>query len=41
MRAGQAHPSPTPEFTLAGGDLLVTVGTSEGLEQAAKILLHG
>lgn len=41
MRAGQAHPSPTPDFTLAGGDLLVTVGTSEGLEQAAKILQHG
>ncbi len=41
MRAGQVHPSPTPDFTLAGGDLLVTVGTGEGLEQAVKILQHG
>ncbi|OZM70852.1 potassium transporter TrkA [Amycolatopsis antarctica] len=41
MRAGQVHPSPTPDFTFTAGDLLVTVGTSEGLEAAAKILKHG
>jgi TrkA domain protein len=41
MRAGQAHPSPTPDFTLTAGDLLVTVGTSEGLDSAVKILTHG
>ncbi|MBW0104637.1 cation:proton antiporter regulatory subunit [Pseudonocardia sp. KRD291] len=41
MRAGQAHPSPTPDFTLTAGDLLVTVGTAEGLENAFKILTHG
>lgn len=41
MRAGQAHPSPAPDFTLTAGDLLVTVGTSEGLENASKILTHG
>lgn len=41
MRAGQAHPSPTPDFTLTAGDLLVTVGTSEGLDNAVKILTHG
>lgn len=41
MRAGQAHPSPTPDFTLTAGDILVTVGTSEGLDNAVKILKHG
>ena len=41
MRAGQVHPSPTPDFTLTGGDLLVAVGTSEGLEAAVKILKYG
>jgi TrkA domain protein len=41
MRAGHAHPSPTPDFTLTAGDLLVTVGTSEGLDNAVKILKNG
>jgi TrkA domain protein len=41
MRAGQVHPSPGPDFTLAAGDLLVAVGTSEGLTQAAEILRNG
>lgn len=41
MRAGQVHPSPTPDFTLTAGDLLVAVGTSEGLDQAEKILKRG
>lgn len=41
MRAGQVHPSPTPDFTFTAGDLLVAVGTSEGLDSAAKILQHG
>jgi TrkA domain protein len=41
MRAGQVHPSPTPDFTLTAGDLLVTVGTAEGLEHAVKILKRG
>ena len=41
MRAGHVHPSPTPAFTLTAGDLLVAVGTSEGLEAAAKILRNG
>ncbi|WP_410596334.1 cation:proton antiporter regulatory subunit [Amycolatopsis sp. lyj-23] len=40
-RAGQVHPSPTPDFALTGGDLLVAVGTSEGLEAAVKILKYG
>ncbi|WP_031470042.1 cation:proton antiporter regulatory subunit [Sciscionella sediminilitoris] len=41
VRAGTAHPSPGPEFHLAGGDLLVVVGTSEGLRKAAEILERG
>jgi TrkA domain protein len=41
MRAGQVHPSPTPDFTLTEGDLMVTVGTAEGLENAIKILKRG
>lgn len=41
MRAGQAHPSPTPDFTFTAGDVLVAVGTSEGLESALKILKYG
>lgn len=41
MRAGQARPSPAPDFTLTGGDILVAVGTKEGLDAAAKILING
>ncbi|PXY19709.1 cation:proton antiporter regulatory subunit [Prauserella muralis] len=41
MRAGQVHPSPAPEFTFTAGDVLVVVGTAEGLEAAVKILHHG
>ncbi|WP_185981810.1 cation:proton antiporter regulatory subunit [Skermania sp. ID1734] len=41
MRAGQIHPSPGPDFTFTAGDLLVVVGTSEGLDAAGKILTHG
>ncbi len=41
MRAGQVHPSPLPDFTLTAGDLMITVGTSEGLDRAFKILKHG
>ena len=41
MRAGQVHPSPTPDFILANGDLMVTVGTTEGLDNAVKILKRG
>lgn len=40
MRAGQVQPSPGPAFTLVSGDLLVVVGTSEGLDAAAKLLGH-
>ncbi|GAA5055406.1 cation:proton antiporter regulatory subunit [Nocardia callitridis] len=41
MRAGQLHPSPGPDFSFAKGDLLVVVGTPDGLDGAAKILIHG
>lgn len=41
MRAGQVQPSPTPSFTLTAGDLLVCVGTNEGLTEAYKILKNG
>ncbi len=41
MRAGQLHPSPGPDFTFTEGDLLVVVGTPDGLDAAAKILAHG
>jgi K+:H+ antiporter subunit KhtT len=41
MRAGQVHPSPTPDFTLTAGDLMIAVGTSEGLDNAVKILRRG
>lgn len=41
MRAGQVQPSPAPDFTLTSGDLLVAVGTSEGLDHALRILQNG
>ncbi|MFI6361578.1 cation:proton antiporter regulatory subunit [Nocardia sp. NPDC050630] len=41
MRAGQLHPSPGPDFTFTADDILVVVGTPDGLEAAAKILTHG
>lgn len=41
MRAGQVHPSPTPDFLFTVGDLVVAVGTAEGLDAATKILHHG
>lgn len=38
IRSGRVEPSPTPDFGLVGGDLLVAVGTSSGLDAAAEIL---
>ncbi|WP_169813068.1 cation:proton antiporter regulatory subunit [Nocardia jejuensis] len=38
MRAGQAIPSPGPDFILIAGDVVVVVGTEEGLAAAAAIL---
>ncbi|TCP39207.1 potassium/proton antiporter regulatory subunit (CPA2 family) [Tamaricihabitans halophyticus] len=39
MRAGQAIPSPTPDFTFTAGDMLVVVGTAEGISKARDILI--
>lgn len=41
VRAGTVHPSPRPDFTLGGGDALITVGTTEGLAKAADVLERG
>ncbi|MET8575453.1 TrkA C-terminal domain-containing protein [Streptomyces sp. NPDC005012] len=38
MRSTQAYPSPAPDFRLAGGDILIVIGTREGVEAAAAIL---
>ncbi len=38
LRGGTTHPSPGPEFVFETGDLVVTVGTREGLDQVAHIL---
>jgi TrkA domain protein len=35
------HPSPRPDFAFAGNDLVVLVGTTDGLEAAARILDQG
>jgi TrkA domain protein len=41
VRAGTVHPSPRPDFVFGGGDLLITIGTSEGLAKAADVLDRG
>lgn len=41
VRAGTVHPSPRPDFVFTGGDLVVVVGTSDGLSQSAEILGGG
>ncbi|MGX7828936.1 cation:proton antiporter regulatory subunit [Actinokineospora sp. 24-640] len=41
VRGGTVHPSPRPDFRLAGGDMLVTVGTAEGLAKAVEVLETG
>lgn len=38
IRAGTTHPSPGPEFLLEESDVLIIVGTGEGLRRAAEIL---
>jgi TrkA domain protein len=38
VRGGVVHPSPRPDFELEGGDLLVVVGTEDGLAAAARLL---
>lgn len=41
VRDGTAHPSPRPDFEFAGGDLVVVVGTVDGLRAASDILERG
>jgi K+:H+ antiporter subunit KhtT len=38
LRQGAAMASPTPDFVLMSGDLVVTVGTQEAVDQLARIL---
>lgn len=38
IRGGVTHPSPTPDFLLEAGDVLVVVGTRDGLKRAAEML---
>ncbi|MBE9375933.1 cation:proton antiporter regulatory subunit [Saccharopolyspora sp. HNM0983] len=41
VRSGVVHPSPRPDFEFAGGDLVVVVGTQDGLRAASDILESG
>ncbi|MEU4741435.1 cation:proton antiporter regulatory subunit [Actinosynnema sp. NPDC023658] len=41
VREGSVHPSPRPDFVFTGGDLVVVVGTAEGLTAAAELLGGG
>lgn len=41
VRAGTVHPSPRPDFMLGAGDMLITIGTTEGLAKAADVLDRG
>ncbi|HEY3501316.1 MAG TPA: TrkA C-terminal domain-containing protein [Actinocatenispora sp.] len=38
LRRGEALPSPGPDFTFAAGDLVVVVGTRDGVDGVADIL---
>lgn len=40
-RSGQVHASPPPSFELAPGDVVIVVGTPDGLDKAAHLLNHG
>lgn len=41
IRAEKAHPAPGPAFHIAAGDILVVVGTSEGIKAVKEILTAG
>lgn len=41
VREGTVHPSPRPDFTFKGEDLVVIVGTADGLQAASEILERG
>ncbi|ASU78563.1 potassium transporter TrkA [Actinopolyspora erythraea] len=41
IRDGSVLPSPRPDFVFAAGDLVVVVGTAEGLRAAGEIMENG
>lgn len=41
VRQGAVIPSPRPDFGFVGNDLVVMVGTMDGLQEAARILEQG
>ncbi|WP_405783392.1 cation:proton antiporter regulatory subunit [Streptomyces sp. NBC_00859] len=41
LRRTAAFPSPTPDFRFAGGDILVVVGTREGVDAVAELITGG
>ncbi|WP_433522616.1 cation:proton antiporter regulatory subunit [Nocardia pseudovaccinii] len=41
IRAGQVIPSPGPDLVFTTGDVLVIVGTADGVTTAVRILTHG
>ncbi|GAA3837177.1 cation:proton antiporter regulatory subunit [Sphaerisporangium flaviroseum] len=41
VRGGQVHASPTPDFPLASGDVVVVVGSPESTTAVADILSNG
>ncbi|MZD04648.1 potassium transporter TrkA [Streptomyces sp. SID5785] len=38
MRRSHAIPSPTPDFRLHGGDIVIVIGTREGVDHAHEIM---
>jgi TrkA domain protein len=41
VREGRVHASPGPEFPLAGGDVVVLVGSPEAAAGAVDVLVNG
>jgi TrkA domain protein len=41
LREGTAFPSPTPDDSLEAGDIIVAVGTKQGLEKLSSLLSNG
>ncbi|WP_344629591.1 cation:proton antiporter regulatory subunit [Streptomyces glaucosporus] len=41
LRRTAPHPAPGPDFRLEAGDILVVVGTREGVEELAQIITGG
>jgi len=41
VRAGEVTPSPGTDFTFVPGDLVVVIGTDEGLDAAGRLLGAG